>query len=44
MGYAAFGAFSMSMDSFLVAFLGALAIPGIVMGIAKMTMGRQSGP
>ncbi len=39
-GYAAFGAFSMSMDSFLVAFLGALLIPGIVMGIAKMAVGK----
>ena len=38
-GYAAFGAFSMSVDSFLVAFLGALIIPGIVMWIARMTMG-----
>jgi uncharacterized membrane protein YdjX (TVP38/TMEM64 family) len=39
-GYAAFGAFSMSVDSFLVAFLGALVIPGIVMGIVKLTVGR----
>ena len=39
-GYAAFGAFSMRMDSFLVAFLGALAIPGIVMGIAKLIVKR----
>lgn len=47
-GYAAFGAFSMSVDSFLVAFLGALIIPGVVMGIAKMTIGtvgsRESPP
>jgi uncharacterized membrane protein YdjX (TVP38/TMEM64 family) len=45
-GYAAFGAFSMSVDSFLVAFLGALLIPGVVMGIARVMMGsvgnRQS--
>ncbi len=45
-GYAAFGAFSMSMNSFLVAFLGALIIPGVVMGIARVTIGsvvnRQS--
>jgi uncharacterized membrane protein YdjX (TVP38/TMEM64 family) len=40
-GYAAFGAFSMSMDSFLVAFLGALLIPGIVMGVVKMMVGKQ---
>ena len=39
-GYAAFGAFSMSVDSFLVAFLGALAIPGIVMGIVRLTIGK----
>jgi uncharacterized membrane protein YdjX (TVP38/TMEM64 family) len=37
-GYAAFGAFSMRVDSFLVAFVGALIIPGIVMGIARVTM------
>ena len=36
-GYAAFGAFSMSVNSFVVAFFGALLIPGIVMGIAKLT-------
>jgi hypothetical protein len=45
-GYAAFGAFSMSVDSFLVAFFGALLIPGVVMGIARVTIGgvgsRQS--
>jgi uncharacterized membrane protein YdjX (TVP38/TMEM64 family) len=41
-GYAAFGAYSMRMDSFLVAFVGALLIPGIVMGIAKVAMGGQS--
>ena len=39
-GYAAFGAFSMSIDSFLVAFLGALIIPGVVMGMAKGMMTR----
>jgi uncharacterized membrane protein YdjX (TVP38/TMEM64 family) len=39
-GYAAFGAFSMSVDSFLVAFLGALVIPGAAIGIAKLTFGR----
>jgi len=38
-GYAAFGAFSMRVDSFLVAFLGALIIPGVVMGIVKITIG-----
>jgi len=38
-GYAAFGAFSMSVDSFVVAFLGALIIPGVVMWMAKGMMG-----
>jgi uncharacterized membrane protein YdjX (TVP38/TMEM64 family) len=38
-GYAAFGAFSMRVDSFLVAFLGALVIPGVAMGIARLTFG-----
>jgi hypothetical protein len=42
MGYAAFGSFSMSVDSFLLAFLGALLIPGIVMGIAKLTFGGRA--
>jgi uncharacterized membrane protein YdjX (TVP38/TMEM64 family) len=41
-GYAAFGAYSMRMDSFLVAFVGALLIPGVVMGIARVTMGGPS--
>ena len=40
-GYAAFGAFSMSVDSFLVAFLGALIIPGVVMGIARADDGKS---
>ena len=42
-GYAAFGAFSMIIDSFVVAFLGALVIPGVVMWLAKglMTVGNQ---
>jgi membrane protein DedA with SNARE-associated domain len=41
-GYAAFGAFSMRMDAFLVAFLGALLIPGAAMLVAKLTFGRTS--
>jgi uncharacterized membrane protein YdjX (TVP38/TMEM64 family) len=41
-GYAAFGAFSMSVDSFLVAFVGALLIPAAVMGIAKVVTRIQS--
>jgi len=39
-GYSAFGTYSMSLDSFVVAFVGALLIPGIVMGIARLTFGR----
>jgi uncharacterized membrane protein YdjX (TVP38/TMEM64 family) len=42
MGYAAIGAFSMSMDSFLLAFFLSLAIPGIGMLIARRAMRRQS--
>jgi uncharacterized membrane protein YdjX (TVP38/TMEM64 family) len=41
LGYAAFGAFSMALDSFLVAFLGALIIPGTVMLIAKLAFGGR---
>lgn len=40
LGYAAFGAFSMRVDSFLLAFLGALIIPGIIMGIARLTISK----
>jgi uncharacterized membrane protein YdjX (TVP38/TMEM64 family) len=40
LGYAAFGAFSMRVDSFLLAFIGALVIPGIVMGITKIGFGK----
>ena len=43
-GYAAFGAFSMTVDSFLVAFLGALIIPGVVMWMAKGMLGRPDEP
>ena len=39
LGYAAFGAFSMRMDSFLLAFLGALVIPGAAILIARRTFG-----
>ena len=41
LGYAAFGAFSMRIDSFLAAFLGALILPGIAILIARLTFGRQ---
>lgn len=41
LGYAAFGAFSMRIDSFLVAFVGALLIPGVVMVMAKIALGGK---
>lgn len=40
-GYAAFGAFSMRLDSFLMAFVGAIVIPGIVMGLWKLAAERN---
>jgi membrane protein DedA with SNARE-associated domain len=40
-GYAAFGAFSMRIDSFLAAFLGALILPGIAILIARLTFSRK---
>jgi uncharacterized membrane protein YdjX (TVP38/TMEM64 family) len=43
LGYSAFGAFSMRINSFAVAFLGALLLPGIVLGISRMTLGRRHG-
>lgn len=43
LGYSAFGAFSMRMNSFVVAFLGALLLPGIVLGISRLTFGRRHG-
>lgn len=43
-GYAAFGAFSMRLDSFLLAFLGALLLPGFFMLLSKLTLrGRDGG-
>ncbi len=41
LGYAAFGAFSMRVDSFLIAFLGALMIPGLAMLVARLTFGNR---
>ena len=41
LGYAAFGAYSMRIDSFLAAFLGALILPGIAILIARLTFGRR---
>jgi uncharacterized membrane protein YdjX (TVP38/TMEM64 family) len=40
-GYTAFGAFSMTIDSFIVAFAGALLIPGVVMLVAKLVLGGR---
>jgi uncharacterized membrane protein YdjX (TVP38/TMEM64 family) len=40
LGYAAFGAFSMRVDSFLLAFIGALIIPGIIIGVAKLVLSK----
>jgi uncharacterized membrane protein YdjX (TVP38/TMEM64 family) len=41
LGYAGFGAFSMRIDSFLAAFLGALILPGIALLIARVTFARR---
>ena len=35
-GYAAFGAYSMRLDSFVVAFVGALLLPGIALGVSRL--------
>jgi uncharacterized membrane protein YdjX (TVP38/TMEM64 family) len=43
LGYSAFGAYSMRINSFAVAFLGALLLPGIVLVISRMTFGRRHG-
>jgi membrane protein DedA with SNARE-associated domain len=42
-GYAAVGAYSRRLDtySFLIAFLGALLLPGIFILISRATFGRQ---
>jgi membrane protein DedA with SNARE-associated domain len=43
-GYAAVGAYAMRVDSFLIAFVGALLIPAMALGVAKMAFrstGRQ---
>ena len=41
LGYAAFGAYSMRLDSFVVAFVGALLLPGIALGVSRITFGRS---
>jgi uncharacterized membrane protein YdjX (TVP38/TMEM64 family) len=41
LGYAAFGAFSMRVNSFLMAFVGALIIPGVAIGVARLTFAKR---
>ena len=41
-GYAAIGAFSMSMDSFLLAFIGSLAVPGLALLAGRIWFRNQS--
>jgi uncharacterized membrane protein YdjX (TVP38/TMEM64 family) len=41
LGYAAFGAYSLRLDSFFVAFLGALLLPGLFLLISRLTFGRS---
>jgi uncharacterized membrane protein YdjX (TVP38/TMEM64 family) len=41
LGYAAFGAYSLRLDSFFVAFLGALLLPGLFILISRLTFGRS---
>ena len=40
LGYAAVGAFSMRIDSFLIAFLGALVIPGLAIAASRLTFAK----
>jgi len=40
-GYAAIGAFSMRVESFLLAFLGALVVPGLALVGARLVFGRR---
>lgn len=48
LGYAALGAFSMQLESFVVALVGALAVPGLAMLGARLWLGptrrRRDGP
>jgi uncharacterized membrane protein YdjX (TVP38/TMEM64 family) len=41
-GYAAFGAFSMQIDSFLVAFVGALALPALAITVSRRFLRPKS--
>lgn len=40
-GYAAVGAFAMHVDSFLLAFVGAILIPAVALGVAKVAFGSR---
>ena len=40
-GYSAMGAFSMRVESFLLAFAGALLVPGLAMGIARVVFKKK---
>ena len=42
-GYATIGAWSMRIESFLIAFIGAVAVPGMAMLIAKIAAKRMYG-
>lgn len=42
LGYAAFGAFSMRIESYVVAFIGALALPGLALALSRLAF-RRSG-
>ena len=42
LGYAAIGAYSMSVDSFLLAFLGAIAVPGLAMLAGRLWLSGRS--
>ena len=41
LGYAAIGAFSMRVESFLLAFLGAMALPGLAALGARLWLGKR---
>jgi uncharacterized membrane protein YdjX (TVP38/TMEM64 family) len=42
LGYAAIGAYSMSVDSFLLAFLGAIVVPGLAMLAGRLWLSGRS--
>ncbi|MPY87747.1 MAG: DedA family protein [Luteitalea sp.] len=41
LGYAGFGAFSLRIDSFLAAFVGALLVPALALLLSRLTFARQ---